>query len=176
MSQELATLFHIRKRVAVLLHSPFWILGVKCVFWVVFLVKTNEQESNTIEVAQLASRWTVLLHHGDTPVIIKSSENETDTSWIFHLVLKISWEIQIYSALSLAIIGFINSNYRFSAYFGQTKVPAERPIRKYKLGIMKYGNRASGERGRSVCWQLKFIENTFLTAAWTLHAEYCGIG
>lgn len=23
---------------------------------------------------------------------------------------------------------------------------------------------------------LKFIENTFLTAAWILHAEYCGIG
>lgn len=117
----------------------------------VFLVKTNEQESNTIEVAQLATRWTVLLHHGHTPVIIKSSENETDTSSIFHLVLKISWEIQMYSALLLAIIGFINSNYRFSAYLGHTKVPAERPIRKYKLGLKKYGYRASEGRGRSTC-------------------------
>lgn len=57
----------------------------------------------------------------------------------------------MYSALSLAIIGFINSNYRFSAYFGHTKVPAERPIRKYKLGLIKYENRSSGGRGRSTC-------------------------
>lgn len=55
----------------------------------------------------------------------------------------------MYSALSLAITGFINSNYRFSAYFGHTKVPAERPIRKYKLNLMKYGSRASGGRSRT---------------------------
>lgn len=57
----------------------------------------------------------------------------------------------MYSALFLAIIGCINSKYRFSAYFGHTKVPAERPIRKYKLGLMKYVNRSSGGRGRSAC-------------------------
>lgn len=57
----------------------------------------------------------------------------------------------MYSALSLAITGFINSNYRFSAYFGHTKVPAEKPIRKYKLGLMRYENRASGGRGRIAC-------------------------
>lgn len=78
----------------------------------------------------------------------------------------------MHSTLSLAIIGFINSNYRFSEYFGPTKVPAERPIRKYKLGLMKYENRSSRGRGRSACGQLEFIENTFLIAAWTLHAEY----
>lgn len=57
----------------------------------------------------------------------------------------------MFSALSLAITGFINSNYRFSAYFGHTKVPAEKPIRKYKLGLMRYENRASGGRGRIAC-------------------------